>query len=147
MKHALLCLALAGCYAPEARDCTLSCSAAKDCVNGQVCGADHFCAAPGVAGHCSMTDAGPPPIDAPTEHDITLTISIMGNGAVAVDGFAACTMDMCMVKLPIGVARTLTAQQTKPDKQFQMWMDGCSGAMPTCTVTPTADLHVGARFE
>jgi hypothetical protein len=147
MTRALLCLALAGCYSPAARDCTVSCTAAKDCINGQVCGADHFCAAPDVAGHCSMTDASVPPADAPGPRDVKLTVSIAGGGTVMIDGFSPCTMDMCMLQVPVGVARTLTAVPVKDDKPFQMWMDGCTGAMPTCVLTPTADVHVGAKFQ
>jgi hypothetical protein len=41
-------LAVAGCYEPELRDCTVQCSAATDCTGGQVCRADGYCSMPGV---------------------------------------------------------------------------------------------------
>jgi hypothetical protein len=153
MRAALLCLALAGCYSPEARDCTVSCTAANDCIKGQVCGADHFCAAPSVAGHCSAVDAAVMRPDGKKDDgkpdagpdDVTLTINIMGHGSVQVDTVMTCDMS-CMVKVPAGVMRTLTAVADDPDKPFQMWMNACTGPMPTCTLTPTMNLMIGAKF-
>jgi hypothetical protein len=49
---AALIVALAACYSPTLRDCTLQCASAHDCAGGQVCGNDGYCAAPDVAGHC-----------------------------------------------------------------------------------------------
>ena len=43
-------IAAGACYEPELRDCTLSCTAAAECADGQVCGSDHFCASPEIAG-------------------------------------------------------------------------------------------------
>ena len=151
MRSALLCLALAACYSPEERNCTVSCSAAADCIGGQVCGTDHFCAAPAVAGHCSAVDASVMPgdgrHDAPVDaqEDVTLILAVMGHGTVAVDSITSCGGN-CMVTVPIGVVRTLTATPDE-DKHFEMWMDGCTGTMPTCTITPTMDLHIGAKFQ
>jgi len=151
MQRALLCLALAACYSPEARDCTVSCTAAKDCINGQVCGADHFCAAADVAGHCSAVDAAVRPSDGrhdalqDADDEVTLTLMIMGHGTVAVDAITSCG-DNCKIKVPAGVMRTLTATPDDPDKPFQMWMNACSGTVPTCTLTPTTDLQIGAKF-
>ncbi|HEY5938375.1 MAG TPA: hypothetical protein VIU61_27170 [Kofleriaceae bacterium] len=51
-------IVVAGCYEPTLSDCTVECGASADCANGQVCGTDGFCAAPGVAGSCA-TFAGP----------------------------------------------------------------------------------------
>jgi hypothetical protein len=154
MRAALLCLVLAGCYSPDARNCTVTCAAANDCINGQVCGSDHFCAAPDIAGHCSAVDAAVRPADArhdaPADSDegkdkVTLTLMIMGHGTVAVDSITSCSGN-CMVKVPAGVMRTLTATPDDPDKPLQMWMNACSGAAPTCTLTPMADLQIGAKF-
>src|SRR5687768_11522870 len=96
------------CYEPELRDCTLSCTAAADCADGQVCGADHFCASPEIAGTCAtmpggaggtgrdagVTDAKMPdtrpdaPPDAATH--VLLAISIAGKGQVTVHGIGTC---------------------------------------------------------
>jgi hypothetical protein len=46
------CVASSACYTPELRDCTLACSTASDCADGQACGADGFCAGPELAGRC-----------------------------------------------------------------------------------------------
>jgi hypothetical protein len=50
------------CYAPELRDCTVSCASSSDCSGGQICGGAHLCAAPEVAGQCAVSlpmDAAP----------------------------------------------------------------------------------------
>jgi hypothetical protein len=78
-------LGVVGCYSPDIRNCTVACTAETDCAGGQMCGSDHLCAAPVIAGHCSelvtsdagiepVADAGPrdgsdPPNDAMTPHD------------------------------------------------------------------------------
>ena len=159
MKHALLCLVIAGCYSPAERDCTVTCTAAKDCVGGQVCGGDHYCAAPDVAGHCSATDAAPAPRDAMRDGDderdaastiyVTLTVNIGGTGKVSVQGLASCTMPMCMFQVPAGQPLVLTESQTQPDKMFQLWQLACAsaGTQPTCALTPTMPVKVGAKFE
>lgn len=157
MKRVLLCLLMAGCYSPAERDCTVTCSAAKDCIGGQVCGADHYCAAPSVAGHCSAADAAVA-IDA--RHDdtaadsgttiyVALTVNIGGTGRVTVEDIATCSMPMCMFQVPAGQAITLTASQVQPDKSFQTWQNACAsaGTQPTCALTPTTATKVGAKFE
>ena len=161
MRSAWLCLAFAACYSPAERDCTVSCTAAKDCIGDQVCGADHFCAAPSVAGHCSAVDAGVTPHD--SKHDgedsasadaastiyVTLTVNIGGMGRVDVQGLASCTMPMCMFQVPAGQPLVLTATQTQTDKMFQTWQNACAsaGSQPTCALTPTMPTKVGAKFE
>jgi len=47
----------AGCYSPTLRDCTVTCTAERDCGGGQRCGPDGFCAAPSIAGRCTTSDA------------------------------------------------------------------------------------------
>ncbi len=157
MKHVLLCLAIAGCYSPAERDCTVTCSAAKDCIGGQVCGKDHYCAAPDVAGRCSTADAAVTPdahhddtsADAPKTVYVGLTVNIGGAGRVSVEGIATCSMPMCMFQVPAGEPITLTAVQAQPDKMFQMWQNACAsaGTQPTCALTPTEPTKVGAKFE
>jgi len=159
MKHVLLCLVIAGCYSPAERDCTVTCTAAKDCIGGQVCGADHYCAAPSIAGHCSATDAATTPRDAMHDSDedtdaaspiyVTLTVNIGGAGKVSVQGIATCSMPMCMFQVPAGQPLTLSEMQTQSDKMFQMWQGDCAsaGSQPTCALTPTTAVKVGAKFE
>jgi hypothetical protein len=159
MRAVLFCLLLAGCYSPAERDCTVTCAAAKDCIGDQVCGTDHFCAAPAVAGHCSTVDAAVPMHDAPHDADesidapstiyVALTVTIGGMGRVDVQGVATCSMPMCVFQVPAGQPLTLMAAQTNPDKNFQMWQNGCAsaGTQLTCALTPTASVKVGAKFE
>lgn len=159
MKHVLLCLVITACYSPAERDCTVTCSAAKDCIGGQVCGADHYCAMPDVAGHCSATDAAAAPrdamndspdnTDAPKTVLVALTVTIGGTGRVSVDGIAACSMPMCVFQVPAGQPITLSESQIQPDKMFQLWQLACAsaGSQPTCALTPTMAVKVGAKFE
>jgi hypothetical protein len=160
MRAAWLCLVVAACYSPAERDCTVTCTAAKDCIGDQVCGTDHLCAAPGVAGHCSATDAAVAPhdamhdseeedVDAPGAVFVTLTVNIGGMGRVSVGGTATCSMPMCMFQVRAGQPLVLTATETNPDKMFQMWQNDCAsaGSQPTCALTPTMPTKVGAKFE
>ncbi|HEY5927429.1 MAG TPA: hypothetical protein VIV11_37350 [Kofleriaceae bacterium] len=51
-------VAVAGCYQPELRDCTVQCAAPTDCTGGQVCRNDGWCAMPG-AKKCPEGGAAP----------------------------------------------------------------------------------------
>jgi hypothetical protein len=72
--------ALAGCYSPSLRDCTVACVSPSDCAGDQVCGKDGLCAAPAVADQCGSLpdmvpidaapdDAEPAPSDAEPARD------------------------------------------------------------------------------
>lgn len=164
--------ATAACYSPDLRDCVVSCASSVDCAGGQLCGADHFCASPARAGHCAAppaTDAGlaadagadahPPPPDArpdaaidagPTE--VTLHVTIDGQGTVTLDGGGSCDSGApqkgnCMLLAPEGVPATLHA--TPHDGQrFDRWTTmTCGGQGDTCVFVPTANVDVGARFR
>lgn len=119
LRMALVVAALGGCYAPDLRDCAVSCAADSDCGPGQVCGGDRMCAAPAVAGHCepprtpdaavsdaavgdAPRDAFVPPADAYLPpHDayvppdgptvVALQLEIKGKGKVDVAGIGTCT--------------------------------------------------------
>lgn len=139
-------LATAACYEPQARDCTVTCNNANECAGGQVCGGDGFCAAPSVAGHCSVIDA--PPAEMP----IALSVVIMGPGKISVEDIGVCSSDTaphgtCTFSVPARMARQLRAIQLKEDKSFQGWTMGCSGSQDTCELTPVMAVTVGARFE
>ena len=109
---AVAAMALAGCYDPALRDCTVACVAIHDCADGQSCSAG-MCAGPGVTcavqsvdsdgGVAAPADADGAPGDAPAvAHDApatppdaaaqdTLRVLIAGKGQVVVDGVGTCT--------------------------------------------------------
>lgn len=162
--------AAAGCYAPELRDCAVSCTAAADCAPGQVCGADAWCAEPSIAGQCSalsLVDAGAsgdapadaalprvdafvPPSDAPPAY--ALTIKIGGRGRVLVDGLGQCDHSApgqtCSFPVALGVELVLTAIPL-PDTQFDKWSGGpCAGQDETCQLIPILlTTFVEAKFR
>lgn len=156
-----------GCYSPELRDCTVTCSAAGDCADGQVCGADHYCAAPGIAGQCStlpgdaggtIRDGG---MDAPTIVDAradatvwaAIDISVEGQGRVIVQNIASCEKappqnGSCTFYVPAGLAVTVHAQpyfEWHFDKWTMAACDHVDGA--TCTFQANGTSPVGAKFR
>jgi hypothetical protein len=154
--------ALPACYTPDLRDCTVTCASSADCVGGQVCGGDHYCAAPDVAGTCARlgADAGlSVGDDAPTSHDaarppdgppppppfVMLHLHVDGHGELDAGGFS-CTAD-CIDHVHNGVPIDIVANATE-DQVFVQWTAGpCNGSTsPTCTVTPTMDVMVAAKF-
>jgi hypothetical protein len=139
---AFIAAALAGCYSPEALDCTISCSAANECTDGQVCGSDGFCASPSAAGHCGGPDGGV------TSSLVALKVTLDGPGNVSVEGVGLCDEhDPCTYSVRNGSPLELRASANK-DKEFVEWTGACSGSSSTCTLTPvTAMTQVGAKFE
>ncbi len=140
-------LGLGGCYAPDLRDCTVTCSAAGDCAGGQVCGADGFCAARDVAGSCGggALDAG---LDAAPR--VMLHVVVMGTGRVDVVGASSCgdtgAYD-CLISVPKGRV-TLDAVVTVGDKPFDRWTTpNCTGQTSTCMFTANTSTTVGAKFK
>jgi hypothetical protein len=145
LKHAALILVVAACYDPESINCTVSCAAADECAEGQVCGSDGLCAAPDVAGHCNGTDAG-------TNADVVmLRIVIEGQGKVTIEGTGLCDSDVadngtCLFSVTSGIARELRASGHHGAK-FAGWSSGCRGSNSSCAITPVMSLTlVGARF-
>jgi hypothetical protein len=168
-----LAVALSGCYAPELRDCTVTCASASECSADQVCGGDGFCAAPASAGRClrveppdadsdgaldarvidaappvdaAMADAAVPPIDAPVP--VTLDVRVDGHGEVVVAGIATCDDDHCMYTVSAGVTLMLEAA---PDAgwRFDKWDSAtCSQQDETCTtVAEPPKTSVRAKFK
>jgi hypothetical protein len=133
---------LASCYAPELRDCTVTCSASTDCGDDQVCGGDGFCAAPDVAGTCTGTDS-----DAAT---VALRTRVEGRGSVEVAGVGTCATD-CTWQVPVGVAVDVRAISS--DQPFERWTTPNCMPMPmmpmstTCTLAMTASAIVAAKFH
>lgn len=161
--------ALAGCYSPEVRDCTVSCASLHDCVRGQICGADGLCAAPEIAGRCASVladggsshdagnhDGGSPP-DATVSPDapstVSLHVQITGKGSVVVIGRGTCSSQdpqggNCRYDLVAGVPQTVSAVDIQPKVRFSMWTsETCSGQGATCTFVPTAATIIVPRFD
>jgi hypothetical protein len=162
----VLAIALGGasCYSPELRDCTVSCASQNDCANGQVCGADQFCAAPEVAGHCSSlpSDAGGDDRDAGAGDGkldaapdpivmVPMHLKIDGDGRVTVTGQLTCEKQGsqngdCQYQVTLGLPITLDAQPYN-GHQFERWTGApCSAQGTTCTFIPTGATDLHARF-
>jgi hypothetical protein len=155
-------VALAGCYAPSLRDCTVSCAAQQDCAGGQVCGSDGMCASPEVAGHCVSAspdaglerDAGMPADaaapDAPAT--VSLRVQVAGKGSISVDGHGVCSSQDpnhgdCTYDVELRVAQRVRALPIQPDQVFGRWTSPtCSGQGAICTFTPTAATNIAASF-
>lgn len=163
-------LAGVGCYSPELRDCTVSCSTNADCASDLVCGGDHLCAAPEIAGRCAMQtdgggsgrhdagvdprpdgkpDAAPP--DAATH--VTLDIKIDGEGRLSLVGIGTCDKappqkGECTFVVPIGQLVTSTAT-AYPDSRFDKWTTAACASVPinTCSFTATTDTPLGVKFK
>jgi hypothetical protein len=149
---AAIVVALAGCYSPSLRDCTVSCSNEHDCAAGQVCGADGMCAAPDMAGHCDvaeMPDAAMPGPDAPAT-DVIIHVHVMGKGTVTVNQTACNAQSTmpndCMIPVPPAVPATIKA--IDGSDTFAMWAStACAGQGATCILTPIAPVtDVAAKF-
>ena len=156
---AAISLALAGCYSPALRDCTVSCTSAGDCATGQVCGADGMCASPAIAGRCgALVDAGSrdgPPLDAAppdAARTVRLTVQVTGKGSVAVGGAGTCSSQdsdraSCTYDVVPGVPLTAQAMPIDPADAFSMWSSmTCAGQGALCRFTPAAATMITARF-
>lgn len=156
-----------GCYSPELRDCTLTCASPDDCADGQVCGTDHFCAAPELAGTCSSlpVDAGVKPrdaaIDAPKMDarpdagplQVVLTIAIEGRGRVRVRDVGTCEKAAphkghCDFVVPWGAFVTVEAD-AYDDWRLDRWTTPVCALVPfdSCGFVATQDTSVGVRFR
>jgi len=145
MRPALVLALLAGCYEPEVRDCTVTCSGPDECADGQVCGSDGMCAAPEAAGTCAPGGGSAP-------QSVSLRITIEGHGEVLVDGRATCMSDEdshdgCTYPLAMGTIVELHAHVVDEEKQFDRWTGGCTGQSATCTLVMASETTVGARFR
>ncbi len=148
LHQLLLILAiLSGCYAPEVRDCTVTCSAATDCAGGQVCGSDGFCAIAGVAGTC-----GPGGVDAAVDAAprVMIHLTVDGPGRVEVVGAGMCGgtgPNDCVTSVPKGPV-VINAVAMQGDKPFDRWTTpNCAGQSTTCMFTADTSTTVGAKFK
>jgi len=130
--RALAVLALASCYDPELRDCVVTCAGSDDCADGQVCGADRFCAAPDVS--CTAAQ------------QVALHVTVMGQGKVNVDNVGTCTSD-CTWMVTKGTAVEMHAVPTSGGHPFVRWtMPPWCMTNTDCSVTPTAPTNAAAMF-
>lgn len=162
-------VALAGCYAPALRDCTVSCASQRDCAGGQICGSDGLCASPDFAGRCASAapDAGPDrdagrapdasptdaaAADASTMTMISLRVVVTGKGSIVVDGHGVCSSQDaqhgdCTYAIASRVAQSVHAVAIQPDQVFGTWTSvTCSGQGASCTFTPVAATSIVAKF-
>lgn len=137
-------LALGACYAPEVRDCTVTCSASTDCADDQVCGSDKYCAAPEVSGTCDSTGGS-----GSGSATVALRLTVHGRGVVTVQGVGQCgslstDQDDCTWQLTMGTPVAMNATDTN----FDRWSSSvCNGKSLTCNFTPTTSTIVTARFK
>lgn len=151
-------VALAGCYSPAVRDCTVSCSSPNDCAGGQICGDDGLCAAPEVAGRCKSVspDAGPRHGDAASSDSaafVSLHVQVSGKGSVVVVGRGTCSSQDpqhgdCNYEIEYNVAQSVRAIPIQPDHVFSEWTSvTCNGQDASCMFTPVAATIIVAKFE
>ncbi|HEX7703019.1 MAG TPA: hypothetical protein VF403_19915 [Kofleriaceae bacterium] len=148
-------LALVSCYAPDAPDCTLACTANTDCISGQACTTDHLCAATNVTtcGVQATTDGSVPGSDAGSGTTmVTLMIHIGKDGSVRDSNNDICDSPTntpldCTFQVHSGDPLTITAIPD-PTKQFDKWMGApCMGQLAICHTTPVGNIMVSAQFK
>ncbi|HEY4238940.1 MAG TPA: hypothetical protein VGM88_03960 [Kofleriaceae bacterium] len=142
LKAALAVLLLAGCYDPTLKDCVVTCANPGDCADGQVCGADKFCAAPDVAGTCSPAEK------------VALHVTVMGMGQVEADNIGTCSSEgsqngNCTWMVTMGEAVELHAMTVSSGHAFLRWTMPITCLTNTdCSVTPTqSTTTVSAMFQ
>lgn len=144
---------LAGCYAPEAPDCAIACTANTDCITSQACTTNHLCAAVGVTcGAPAIADAGVA-TDADEGPGVTaIKLVVSGAGSVQASTGDLCanpakTPISCTFQAPTGLELTLTATPP-PSRMFKEWTGACTGPALVCHTTPSgAMITVNAKFE
>ncbi len=141
LHQVLLVLAiLSGCYAPEVRDCTVTCSGADECTGDQVC-TKGLCAAEGVTcGPGGMaTDAGV----------VMVHVMIGGTGKVTL-GTSTCGDNGardCMIAVERGSVTALAAP-LQADHPFDKWESmTCNNQPASCTFTANGPTTIEAKFK
>lgn len=139
---ALTLLATGACYAPDLRDCTVTCSAADECAGDQVCNSAGLCATEGAT--CGGGGAAP---DAPAAM-VMLRVEVDGTGRVVVDGVGSCDDGECTWMVPVRML-TFEARRIDNDSPFERWTtSNCAQSMQSsCSFTPTSATTVGAKFR
>lgn len=148
----------AGCYAPDAPECTLACALDTDCIGSQACTRDGFCAA-SAATECAqrqlVVDASSLVADAQlvdAGHGsggttmVSVHVTVQGNGTVTASTGTVCAQD-CTFTVAQGVPMTFNATPNASDQVFQKWSGDCTGQPALCHATPVMALAVGAKFK
>jgi hypothetical protein len=139
-----------GCYSPDVPSCTVTCTGADSCVDGQTCRAG-FCVEHGApACNANMTTDGP--AGGPTT---SVMIQIAGHGHVVFGATIVCdseTVDLlgsgtCSVTVPQHVPVHATAIGAN-GAMFMTWTGACTGGMPACDFTPVGSaLSLSPHFK
>ena len=140
-------LALAACYDPDLRDCTVTCKLASDCAGDQTCGPAGLCVGPG-ATSCSASEQP----DAAVAATVVLHVTVDGKGSVVVDAKPAMTCVAagnhgdCTYAIAAQTAHHLVAAP-QAGRSFMTWAGACTGSATTCAITPSDATTVGATFQ
>lgn len=133
MRVLLVAAALAGCYSPELKPCSVTCSAGDPCPTDMACGGDHRCHAPDDTSTC------------PVSKD-TVTVHLAGTGSGVVTGAPGinCQPD-CTASVVDGATITLSAMP-RGGSRFAGWGGACTGTAP-CDLVVDGDKTVAANFN
>jgi hypothetical protein len=158
-------LGLAGCYAPDLRDCVVACTSSADCASEHVCGTDGFCATAERAGHCAaLRDSGADGVDrdapdsphadahvadAPPDaaRHVMLTVDVGGMGTVDVGTLGTCAPPPACMYSVIAAAPIALVAQPATGQEFDKWDGPCDHQMATCTIAPLMNVKVTAHFR
>ena len=145
LHQLLLVLAiLSGCYAPDVRDCTVSCEGSDECAEGQMCRMGR-CVAEGAT--CMGDTPAVTPDAGPPESQVVLKIKIGGEGKVEIAGAGSCTQAECYLSIPKGTV-TATAVPTSTMHPFEKWVTkNCEGEGLTCTFSVTSNSYLEVKFK
>jgi hypothetical protein len=159
-RAAILALLVGGCYSPDLRDCTVSCSGSDSCGSGEICGSDGYCASPEVAGTCANemgSGSNPDTVDAATMTAmVNIHIMVTGDGAVSLNNSLQMTCDHggsangdCMYAVASHSTAALLAVITSGSHPFMSWMGmECMGSTSQqCQFTADTDVTVMAMFK
>lgn len=151
------------CYSPETPDCVLACTADSDCISGQTCTTDHFCAASGITtcGAMARTDGGNnATMDADTgsgsDTKVMLMIHVDKGGGVKLSDNQLCDTGIntmttdCNLMVKAGQPVTLSAYihlGFKFDKWDGMACPNQNVSNQDCTVTLTMPSMAAAHFK
>lgn len=160
VRPPLIVLALwAGCYAPDAPECTLACASDTDCIGSQACTSDGFCAV-AASTQCAQRQV---PVDATTSPasdanrmadagagsdsaaKVTVHVTVHGSGTVTSSTGPTCTDD-CTFEVASGLPLTFTATPNSMHQMFSSWSGACASQPALCQATPTVAIAVGAKF-
>jgi hypothetical protein len=146
-----IAVALAGCYDPALRDCTVACGGSNDCAGGQECRAGTCVAEGAPADVCTNGDKPDSGMTITDEVPLHVMVNAAngdkGNVVVDDDPEKSCTND-CVFQVLRGQPHDVVANPAE-DHEFRMWSGACVGVLPTCVVTPVTDemVTVGAKFD